>query len=295
MNAISIKSLINHNKQMSTLSQRKKVVMSITICYKCKGSNVEKIDNHRSWCKDCKQWIHDKELCQGCTCVTKEYDWQNKECGIENRCMPADYAYYTSYCNCLNCGNNKKNKCYVKIPGRVLGLPTKMWGRYTCTLWNSINKINVPPTSIAPPVAFNLTDYKIELHESKGWNLYMDTEGILYKTNRRTDTSATNSHTAFASEYLNNACKINVDKSIQDLQLSESLQGSKDYLIHILGWVSFGYFTVTQGVYIQAPNPKYYGKSITRRQSEILLSLFEINGDDLTVYYRDLFPTHYDY
>jgi hypothetical protein len=112
-----------------------------------------------------------------------------------------------------------------------------------------------------------------DLKDCKGWDGYIDPYGNFYKTKPRGATfymGSANLHAEFADAYLEHTKEKYKDDG-------------KDYLVYNLKWISYGFLILTGNeCYVMTPHNK---KDITKAQKDKLFSLFQLNGDDMQLYF----------
>lgn len=150
-------------------------------------------------------------------------------------------------------------------------------------------------------ILLNKDTSKEDLDRVNKWDGWIDREGKFYPTKPRYAQNwmgSSNLHRDWADEYVGYELQADPDDEIRKLEEEGKLErrelsGCKDYIVHVAGWVSFGYSLFFNGrVYLQTPNPDYVGVRVTKEQVEAVRMVLELNGDDMGVY-EDIKWDHY--
>lgn len=119
----------------------------------------------------------------------------------------------------------------------------------------------------------------------EGWEGFVDKEGNFYKTKpigARFYLGSINCHSDFIDQYIEEN-NIKIPKGMYP----------KDYIIKELGWCAYGH-SLYLGVYVNTPKLFDDNKKITEKQKISLLTLFELNNDDMNYYKRSVEEKYLD-
>lgn len=148
--------------------------------------------------------------------------------------------------------------------------------------------------SYKTPFDFNKFYTLQNIDEVSGWDGYIDTEGNFYITKPNSIDywmGSFNLHADFADDYLTIVKGIDSISSVIREEIKsgkikdDCLYGAKDYLVHVLGWVSIGHSNITDEVYTCVPSEEYCGLKPTEIQKQVALKLYEINSYDMRDYF----------
>jgi hypothetical protein len=144
--------------------------------------------------------------------------------------------------------------------------------------------------------SFDFNDFLTleNIEEAKDWDGYIDPKGRFFRTKPNYSDywmGSFNLHKDFAYDYLREIEKIDdVDEAIKEgLKTGKIkddwLNGAKDYIVHVLGWVSIGHSNITEEVYTCVPQQQYCGLKPNEIQKRIALKIYEMNNYDMKDYF----------
>jgi len=127
--------------------------------------------------------------------------------------------------------------------------------------------------------SFDFNDFLTleNIEEAKDWDGYIDPKGRFFRTsNKKID---------YAIEKIDDVDEA-IKEGLKTGKIKDDwLNGAKDYIVHVLGWVSIGHSNITEEVYTCVPQQQYCGLKPNEIQKRIALKIYEMNNYDMKDYF----------